>query len=169
MDLSNARALTIKQPWASLIACGAKAVENRTWPIPRTWEPASPLKPSDALLIHAGAGIDRKAMTLPYVESDLVKRGIHGSLPHSAILAVVGSVTCHQARWGCCTDFYAQPDGWHWVLRDLTALAEPVPATGRLGLWRPDSGLLDTIEKRLAHDQADRNEQHQLHREAVKA
>lgn len=29
-------ALTIKQPWASLIMAGVKDVENRTWPVPKT-------------------------------------------------------------------------------------------------------------------------------------
>lgn len=139
-DLSNARALTIKQPWGSLIACGAKSVENRSWPIPRTWEPSGPL------LIHAGAGVDREAMTLPYVEHDLVKRGIQGDLPSSAILAVAGSVTCHQAAWGCCFEVYAQAgDGWHWILRDLHTLPKPIPAKGRLGLWIPDPELLAAV------------------------
>ncbi len=35
------RALTIKQPWASLIMAGVKDVENRGWPVPSTlpqWE-----------------------------------------------------------------------------------------------------------------------------------
>lgn len=141
MDLSNARALTVKQPWASLIACGAKSVENRSWPIPRTWAPSGPL------LVHAGAGVDRDAMRLPYVEHDLVKRGIHGALPSSVILAVVGSATCHQAAWGCCTEVYAHAgDGWHWILRDRRTLPQPIPATGRLGLWRPDTELLAAIE-----------------------
>lgn len=30
------RALTIKQPWASLIMAGVKDVENRSWPVPKT-------------------------------------------------------------------------------------------------------------------------------------
>lgn len=30
------RALTVRQPWASLIVAGLKPVENRTWPVPST-------------------------------------------------------------------------------------------------------------------------------------
>lgn len=30
------KALTLRQPWASLIVTGAKDVENRTWPVPST-------------------------------------------------------------------------------------------------------------------------------------
>lgn len=30
------RALTVWQPWASLVVAGIKPIENRTWPVPRT-------------------------------------------------------------------------------------------------------------------------------------
>lgn len=86
-------------------------------------------------------------MRLPHVEHDLAKRGIGGALPASAIVAVVGSVTCHQAAWGCCAEPYAQAgDGWHWILRDLRALPKSIPAKGRLGLWIPDAELLAAVE-----------------------
>ena len=46
------KAITIKQPWATLIAEGYKEYEFRTW---RT-------KYRGDILIHAGKGIDKKAM-----------------------------------------------------------------------------------------------------------
>ena len=46
------KAITIKQPWATLIAKGYKKYEFRTW---RT-------KYRGDILIHAGKGIDKKAM-----------------------------------------------------------------------------------------------------------
>lgn len=45
------RALTVKQPWASLIASGIKQVENRTYPVPRTVR-------GQRIAIHAGKGFD---------------------------------------------------------------------------------------------------------------
>lgn len=30
------KAVSLWQPWASLIACGAKTIETRSWPAPRT-------------------------------------------------------------------------------------------------------------------------------------
>ena len=42
------KALTIKQPWASLIIYGDKDVENRSWPTSYR----------GPLLIHAGKGYD---------------------------------------------------------------------------------------------------------------
>lgn len=46
------KAITIKQPWATLIAKGYKKYEFRTW---RT-------KYRGDILIHAGKGVDEKAM-----------------------------------------------------------------------------------------------------------
>lgn len=46
------KVITIKQPWASLIANGFKEYEFRTW---RT-------KYRGEILIHAGKGVDKKAM-----------------------------------------------------------------------------------------------------------
>lgn len=46
------KAITIKQPFASLIAAGIKEYEFRTWKTKYRGE----------ILIHAGKGIDRKAM-----------------------------------------------------------------------------------------------------------
>jgi hypothetical protein len=46
------RALTVKQPWASLIASGIKQVENRTYPVPKTVR-------GERVAIHAGKGFDR--------------------------------------------------------------------------------------------------------------
>lgn len=46
------KVITIKQPWASLIANGFKEYEFRTW---RT-------KYRGEILIHAGIGVDKKAM-----------------------------------------------------------------------------------------------------------
>ena len=46
------KAITIKQPYASLIAAGIKKYEFRTWKTKYRGE----------LLIHAGKGVDKKAM-----------------------------------------------------------------------------------------------------------
>ena len=46
------KVITIKQPWATLIAEGYKEFEFRTWKTKYRGE----------ILIHAGKGIDKKAM-----------------------------------------------------------------------------------------------------------
>ena len=47
------KVITIKQPWATLIAKGCKEYEFRTWKT----------KYRGDILIHAGKGIDKKAIT----------------------------------------------------------------------------------------------------------
>ena len=43
------KALTLHQPWASLIACGAKRIETRSWPPPKSLI-------GKRIAIHAGIG-----------------------------------------------------------------------------------------------------------------
>ena len=66
------KALTIRQPWASLIVDGEKRVENRTWPT----------KYRGPLLIHAGK-------SRLEVDRDQARR-----LPFSAIIGQVEVVDC---------------------------------------------------------------------------
>lgn len=110
------RALTVRQPWAGLIAQGVKTTENRSW---RTHY-------RGALLIHAGTRWDPTASD--YDPADFGARGV--------IVACAQLVDVHRDA-GCCRPWGAST-GWHWVLADIEALAEPVPASGALGLWRPD-------------------------------
>jgi hypothetical protein len=45
------KAITLKQPWASLVASGLKQVENRTWAVPKSIR-------GERIAIHAGKGWD---------------------------------------------------------------------------------------------------------------
>ena len=38
---------------------------------------------------------------------------------------------------------------WHWQLADVQALAEPVPARGRPGLWTPSADTIEQVERQL--------------------
>lgn len=49
MTTTTIPALTVWQPWASLVAVGANRYETRSWPAPQT------LQPGDLLAIHAAA------------------------------------------------------------------------------------------------------------------
>jgi hypothetical protein len=51
------------------------------------------------------------------------------------VVAVVDLADVHADRGGgCCTAWAAGP--WHWRLDNPRSLLVPVPADGRLGLWR---------------------------------
>jgi len=114
--MDRLRALTIRQPWAALIAHDDKRVENRTWGT--GWR--------GQLLIHA-------AKTADPIErhSDPVT----GGEVRSAIVATATLTDCHVCDGGC--SLWAEPGRFHWVLADVHALAVPVPCRGALGLWRP--------------------------------
>ena len=107
------KALTLRQPWASLVMAGIKDVENRTW---RT-------NYRGRLVIHAGSGIDREGMNE------------HGQLladyPHGAILGTVELVDCVEHS----TSPWAIAENWHWLLAEPRPFDAPIPAKGKLGLW----------------------------------
>lgn len=113
-------ALSVHQPWASLIVNGYKDVENRTWCTNHR----------GPLLIHASH---------KYVDHDgwsaysLLLGGRLDDLPRGAIIGRVEVIDCVRDS----TSSWAFPGHWHWLLADPAHFAEPVVANGRRGLWRP--------------------------------
>jgi hypothetical protein len=135
------RALTVKQPWADLIAMGVKDVENRTWaPNPRAV--------GCLLLIHAGASQDRGAYSLPQVRAALPT----GYTPVlGAVVATVRLAAVHRCDGGCSP--WADPGVIHWQPSEVRRLAGPVPARGMLSLWTPEDDLVRAVTAgmRCAH------------------
>lgn len=116
------RALSVRQPWASLIA-GATAdgtrkdVENRTWRQDRYRGP---------LLICASLRPDTTA------EAVLAAQGL--PMPTTAPLGVaVAIVDLVDIVWGHPSP-WAWPDAWQWVLAHPRPV-EPFPVKGQLGLF----------------------------------
>jgi hypothetical protein len=128
------RALTICQPYAHLIAIGEKPIENRRWPTSYR----------GPLAIHAGrsrAWLDEEVVDWP-----------DGDLAFGAIVATAMLVAClpkfnrhpWRERGGLFDHEHAQGP-WCWVLEEVRALPEPIPAKGRQGLWIPEPALLAQI------------------------
>ena len=151
-------AITLHQPWASLIALGIKTVETRSWPAPARLI-------GQTIAIHAG----KRVVPQPGGPIDRRMRAHLGedwrrSIPAGAVLATatlagmarvdrIDPLTGHavhdgsteagstvdlgQTRidpWG---DF--SPGRWLWLLSDVEALPEPVPAVGHQSFWRWDA------------------------------
>ena len=123
------RAITIKRPWSFAVARLGKDVENRGW---RT-------NYRGLLAIHAGQRWDDDAAARVL---DLT--GNYPVQTAQGIVAVVNLTDCHEAEIdftqggfqpGCCESRWGMPTGWHWVLADAVALADPIPCKGRQGLW----------------------------------
>lgn len=130
------KALTIRQPWIDAIVHSQKRCENRSWP-----PPASIV--GQRILLHAAKADDRHAV-LCRDAAWTDRRGV--------ILAAA-TITSHHAantRGPLCCAPWGFPDAYHWQLRDVTALPEPVHAKGALGFWTPPPAVLAAVEQQLA-------------------
>ncbi len=145
------KAISLTQPWATLVAIGAKRIETRSW---RT-DYRGPLA------IHASKGFPVWARTLCREEpfrSALADAGIEmwAELPRGEVVAICTLTGCPRIRarstdgTPCITtldsllwrvpsperEFGDYSYGrWAWLLKDVEPLAKPIPAIGTLGLW----------------------------------
>lgn len=120
------KVLTIKQPYASLIANGYKKYEFRSW---RT-------KYRGELYIHAGNGIDKKRMSM--VEDYEL------NYPNGYIIAKVNLTDCipvdekmsKQLRKENPKVYTHDYTGYYaWKLEDVQILKNPIKASGKLSIW----------------------------------
>ncbi|WP_331281011.1 ASCH domain-containing protein [Brevibacillus thermoruber] len=87
------KAITIHQPWATLIALGEKRFETRSWAT----------KYRGPLAIHAGKKVDRDACEAEPIRSVLAKHGYTAdNLPTGVILAVGEMVDCLEVTGEGC-------------------------------------------------------------------
>ena len=124
------KAITLYQPWASLVAIGAKTIETR---------PLS-TKYRGPLAIHAA----KKATVVddPYYRSVLSSAGLaYDKLPLGAIVATCNLVDCPQITNANCPCYpeYAfsdfKPGLYAWKFMDIKPISAPIPARGYRGLW----------------------------------
>lgn len=123
------KAITIKQPFASLIAAGLKEYEFRTWKINYRGE----------ILIHAGKGIDKEAMkkfeslNLDYPTGCIIaKAKLTDCIPVTEAMReelreknfLVYSGTTESIDW----------NGYGFKLENVETM-EPIFVNGMLGLW----------------------------------
>lgn len=126
------KTITVKQPYASLIATGIKKYEFRTWKS----------KYRGKLLIHAGKGIDKKAME-KFKDYNL-------EYPAGCIIAICDMVDCVKiddearemllkenelvyGKTACDKDF----DGYGFKLENVKKI-ESIPVKGALSFWEYD-------------------------------
>jgi len=138
------RVLTVRQPWAWAIIHGGKDVENRT----RSLGPYRGL-----VAIHVSATLaGADAWNDANVEAALIAAPpapLH--LRRGQVIGVVDLVDEHPDDGDCSP--WAMRDHHHLVLTNPRPLPAPIPARGRLGLWRPDDTL--TAATRAQLDQED--------------
>jgi hypothetical protein len=158
------KALSIQQPYASLIANGAKTIETRSWKAPARII-------GQRIAIHASKGQPRVAKWFCYTDEvvsalwpDIL--ALESLAQHAATIAHIQQlplgVVIATARLEECwstnqTDMVARladterafgnyaPDRWMWLLDDVRVLPEQIPARGSLGFWEwePPAGMED--------------------------
>lgn len=120
------------QPWATLLVMGIKKIETRTWTTSFRGE----------LLIHASKS---KAGRL-FVETPAVSQYINNfhSLPLGGIIGQAtlrDIIRIHHENTGDDVILEENAFGdrqqvkYHWLFEDAVLFDEPIPATGKLGLW----------------------------------
>lgn len=140
------RCLSLTQPWATLVAVGAKRIETRSWTTPYR----------GPLAIHASKGFPTWAREMceawPFDEA-LAAAGITSwkDLPTGVIVATCTLIGCVptgriQERTGGVWPRFPLTEQemafgdytsgrWAWLLDDVRPLVTPIPAKGSLGLW----------------------------------
>lgn len=111
------KALSLRQPWASLIAEGRKTIETRTWHTHYR----------GPLAIHASARS-------------------HGDLPTGGIIALAWLYDCRPMTEAdeeqACIALY---DGaYAWLLENVEPVPL-IPCKGMLGLWTPPTEILKLL------------------------
>jgi hypothetical protein len=140
-------ALTLTQPWASLVACGAKRIESRSWTTGRRgW-----------LAIHASKAFPLDAQR--FAETPVVRKALLAAgyirqpgdestcsswqLPSGQVIAIA-RLTCivrlpseelrvdeQERAFGNYTN-----GRYAWIFAEVHSLPLQMPARGSLGLWQ---------------------------------
>jgi hypothetical protein len=163
------KAITLTQPWASLVSIGAKRIETRSWQT----------RYRGVLAIHAGKGLGpvggwaglEDMYTREPVRSHITPLICGGGtwdvrrLPFGAIIAVADLVECERItplriqqngwlfadgqRWELTEQERAfgdyEPGRFAWLLSNIRMLSTPLPARGAQGLWTVPDELVQRM------------------------
>lgn len=136
------KAISLWQPWASAIACGAKRIETRHWAT----------KYRGPLLIHAAKRWD--AHQRFFTRNEQAAGRLPADLPRGVIVAACHLVACIPSD-----DLMADPNAFGltatdkrygdygpgrfgWLLEDVIALPEPIPYLGKQGFFNVPDDIL---------------------------
>ena len=148
------RALSLTQPWATLVVIGAKEYETRSW-APVTYR-------HDLIAIHASKGYPGWAQSYEqdgvfthalrrYPVRPLVRGAIIGLVSMGDIYPIERGMTLVSPTERAFGDF--GPGRWAWKLLSPLLFSEPIPIKGALQLWKvpPDvqAQMAEMVEAQL--------------------
>lgn len=172
------KALSLTQPWATLIAVHAKKIETRSWATQHRGliaiHAAKGLGP-----VHGQRGLKEQCGVEPFCSvlneaiklhqetywrggGFLKKMSEHPFMPLGAIVAVANIVECKS------TNFFGLQSGWvqdlsrnerafgdysknryGWILGEVRALDSPIPCAGALSLWEVPADIERQIRAQI--------------------
>jgi hypothetical protein len=120
------KVITLKQPWATLVAEGIKKYEFRTWKTNYRGK----------ILIHAGAGIDKEGMKMV--------KCLDLTYPSKRIIASVDIVDCLELDDTLNKEIVGKNNiaygnkyrtGYAWKLENVKKVSIAREISGKLGMW----------------------------------
>jgi hypothetical protein len=150
------KALTLTQPWATLVALGQKRIETRDWwtsyrgeiaitAAKKFPEGARRLVPQEpfasivgALPLPTGSVVAVVRLTECFKFDARTAMLIEGR-------SLLGKLPDHEAEFG---DYSAGRYGF--VFADVVALREPVPCRGMLNIWEMPADVARLVEQQIA-------------------
>jgi hypothetical protein len=162
------KTITLTQPYATLVAVGAKRIETRSWST----------RYRGPLAIHAGKGlgpvggvrgmydlVQQEPFSAPILRAcglpdnglwrpdDLLHRLPYGAIVCLCLLVDVAP-TNDVATWNISDEERAfgdyGPDRYGWFLANVRLVDPPIPARGRQGLWEW-GGQQDVLSSTFEH------------------
>lgn len=153
------KAITLWQPWASLLACGAKQYETRSWETSYRGQ----------IAIHAAAKNPYHAIQdMPEDAIQAMKKTLNitqfFALPSGCIIATAELINCHKItsiRMGIVPVVNSYPiytdskeysfgdftEGrYAWEFKNMKILENPIPAKGHQRIWNWEGESYDDKE-----------------------
>lgn len=130
------KVLTLKQPWATLVAEGIKKYEFRSWKTNYRGK----------ILIHAGASVDKKEMER--------FKSLNLEYPSKKIIVEVEIVDCLELDDKLNKEIIKENNiaygskyrtGYAWKLGNVKKLKIDKTINGKLGLWNYESSDFDKL------------------------
>ena len=144
-------ALSLTQPWASLMGLDKKRIETRDWRMPSRVL-------GKMLAIHASKGFPKDCRELVNDEPFLTALGRIGyhELPVGAIVGFGIPVECKRTEdWlGAISEVEEAfgnygPERFGTRFENLFLLPKPIPAVGALGIWRIEETRNPGVEEQI--------------------
>ena len=128
------KVLTLKQPWATLVAEGIKKYEFRSWKINYRGK----------VLIHAGVGIDKEEMKkFKNLNLECPSRRILGEVEIEDCLELDANLNKKIISENNIAYGSKYRTGYAWKLKNVKKINVDKEINGKLGLWNIDLKDLD--------------------------